>query len=34
MKDVEYKGYGWSLVAWSWEEIKEFLEDFRKEMDI
>ena len=34
MRDVRYKGYGWSLVAWSWEEIKEFLENFREEMNI
>jgi len=34
MRDVGYKGYGWSLVAWTWKEIKNFLEDFRKEMDI
>ena len=34
MKDVRLKGHGRTLVAWTWEEIEDFLKDFRKEMII
>jgi len=34
MKDVRLKGVGRTLVAWEWEEISDFLEDFKKEVNI
>ena len=34
MKDVRNKGHGRTLVAWEWDKIRDFLEDFKKEINI
>lgn len=32
LRDVKIKGHGQALVAWTWEEIENFLKNFKKEI--